>query len=302
MRKVVGEYNEALEKLYGSLRKRFNLNYEETLDEVDDILGNDELVDYSVILVSSDDTHSNEFISEVNANSDAKAFGFYKSGIFAYENVQEVREMVPTLLERNERSFVFISVEFRSHFKILLPNTVTIKLGREDGKLRVEIIKTRPIIENEIIKKPGRDDFKDFRDFIDRLYLNRWEKRPDIFQKHYSITPTAFLNMCNSHDSKNIIVCIKDEKMVGFVIYDIEKCQKNGFVDSSMLSIEDIYVDVEYRRQGIATRMYEAVERVACKLKFSKIRFNIWEDDEEMKLFISSLHSKALSTLYEVDI
>lgn len=302
MRKVVGEYNEALERLYGSLRKRFKLAHEETLNVVDEILSDEEVADYAIILVSSDDTYSNEFISEINGNNDVKAFGFYKSGVFAYNNVDEVREMVPTILERNERSFIFIAVGFRSQFKLLLPKTISIKLGREDGNLRVEIIKTRPIIENEFIKKPCRDDFKIFREFVDKLYSNRWERRPDIFEKHYTITSTEFFNMFDSHNSKNVLICVKDEKMVGFIIYDIENRPKKGFVDGSVLSIEDIYVDVDYRRQKIATRMYEAVERIASKLKFSKVRFNVWEDDEEMKLFISSLQPKKLSTLYELDI
>lgn len=303
MRKCVGEYNDSLKKLYGSLRKRFKLDYDCSLDEVDKILGDDEFSDYAVILISNDDIYSKEFVAEVNEKKDSRAFGFYKDGVLAYTNVQEVREMVPKLIGDVGDSFVYVSVDMRSQFRLTIPKTICIKQGKSNGELTVDVIKTRPVIENEIIRMLEQTDLKEFNELLNSLYINRWERRPDIFDKGYKLVQSEISNICNASTSKNIVVCVKDDKIVGFIFYEyVYDGDNRGYNNSVILTIKDIYVDSEYRRQKIATKMYEKVVRILEKFKSNKLKIKVWAEDEETKQFIFSLQPKELYTLYEIDI
>ena len=216
MKRIIGEYSLCLKKLYGSLRKRFQLNYDETLEEVDKVFDDEEFADYPVILISNDDKYSNEFIDEINAKGDGQAFGFYRSGDYGYRSVPEVREMVPKLLDDGiGQKFLYVSVDIRSFFRLALPGTICIKQGRYRGELSIDIIKTRKIISNELIRGLVRDDLVEFIELFNKLYTNRWEKRPDLFFKGYKFTSSELLNLCDRSNEKNAIVCVKNDKIVG---------------------------------------------------------------------------------------
>lgn len=305
MRKFVGEYDSCLKKLYGSLRKRFKLDYEETLEEVDKVLQDEDFKDYPVILISNDDLYSREFIEEINGGGEAQSFGFYREGEWAYKNVAEVREMAPKLIDDMDGidKFLYISVDVRSYFRLNLPGTICIKQGRYLGKLSVDIIKTRKIISNEIIRGLKKEDFVEFNNLLNNLYMNRWQKRSDIFDKGYKLTENEVGNLCRKGSGKNSIVCVKDGRIVGFIIYGYEDDGDNrAFNRLTILTIKDIYVDDEYRRQGIATRMYEEVLKIIEKFKSTVVKFKVWDEDFETKMFVESLHAKSLYSLYELEV
>lgn len=304
MKKLIGHYDECFSKLYNSLRKRFGLDCGESLEEIDRIFNDKEYVNYPVILVSNDDTFSKEFIESLNENTECMAFGYYREGLWSYNSVTDVKEMISKLLksEDNSKKFFYISVDFRSKFSLSIPGTVCIKQGREGNCLYLDIIKTGRVITNEVIRKFNKDDSKSLRALIKMLYINRWRVRPDIFDKNSFFISDDIQKLCSSNNvSFNVYICVKNGKVVGFVSYNYEvDLESNSIVKDNVLVIKDIFVLEEYRRQGIATRLYEMVQSERVKYKCRKVRIKVWEDDYEMKMFVASLQSKILYTLLEL--
>ena len=118
MRKKIGEFNSVLKKVYGSLRKRYGLVYDETLEELEKIFEDEEFGQLPIFLISIDDTYSRELISEINAIGIAQAYGFYRDGEFPYKVITEVREALPQLINQSENDKFFYKLLFFRYFRV----------------------------------------------------------------------------------------------------------------------------------------------------------------------------------------
>lgn len=305
MKKLIGRNDVCFRKLYNSLRKRFGLEYEETLEEVDKVFEEKTFCNLPVILVSNDDTFSKEFIAELNSLEGYQAFGYYREGNWAYNSVDEVREMIPRLLEDddNSKKFIYVSVDLRSKFKLDIPGTICIKQGLKDGDLYLDIVKNRKVIVNEVIRGFCENDIREVNVLLRQLYSIRWSVRPDIFDKDFSLSYNDAEKLCARRGGSHAMVCVRDGKIVGVAFYeDMDEVTTKWVTKDRVLVIKDIYVLKEYRRCGIATRMYLEILKKMNDFRCRKCRFKVWDGDVETKLFIASLHPKKLYTLYELDI
>ncbi len=303
MRKFVGEYDECLKKLYGSLEKRFGLENSCCLEEIDRAFTDKEFLGCPIILISNDDRYSVELIEKINVQGDYLAYGFYRDSEFPYESVNAVREMIPKLIENNKNVFIYIGVDVRSYFRLEIPGTICIKQGKGNGQLSIDIIKTRNIVVDEIIRRCQEEDLTNFNVLLDEYYKKRWSKCPKLFNKSYKLGTVEFRDLCQRGSARGAIVAQKNEQLVGFLIYEYKNdCDNRAFENISVLTVTDIYVDSEFRRMGLATKMYEFLIRPTSKVKISEVRFKIWNEDEEACKFIDSLQAKELYTMYEVDV
>ena len=304
MRKIIGEYNLCLKKLYDSFRKRFSLKYEDTLEEVDNVFLDKDFSDYPIIFISNDDTYSMEFISELNDTGNVKAYGFYDRGNGPYMDVIELREKIKLIMKNSEQlnMFFYVSVSIHSVFRLDIPGTICIKQGRNIRNLSLDILKTRMIIENERFRKAEEADYSQFSKLYKELSYNRWEKCPEFFDKNWRINSSEFGLYNKKSDTTGIYVYEKNSEMVGFIIFD-NVSNVDGFrtLGSSSILIRDIFVVKEFRRCGIGKRMYEEVVKIVRKRAPYKIKFRVWDFDDDMKYFISSLQSKLIYSLYELD-
>lgn len=298
MRKIFKQYEDSLRKIYGSLRKRFGLIYDKSFEFLDKYLETDK---YNIIFVSSDDRYSREFINEVNSN-DGIAYGLYKE-YGAYSKTTELQEKIPNLIDNGEGKFIFISVDLKAKFRLNIPNTIFIKIGRSSGGMWIDVEVNYPIIDNLKISVPKIGELNELNHLIEKLYHNKWLYHPDIFEDNYKLSRLEFNNINTLINPMNVFICRVDDKLVGFVIYEyIYNDNLYGYKENNIISISDIYVDEEYRRRGIATRLYREVVDVVKKNRASKMNFRVYNDDFETSQFISSLHSKKLYSLYEMDV
>ena len=301
MREVIGEYKSSLKKLFNSFKKRFGLDYTETLGFVDKIIEDN---DYAILYCSSDITYSIELIDEINASGVGKAFGFYKNGPIAFNGVQEIREAVPKLIGDGGNKFIFVELEERSRFRLEeIPKTVFIKQGRKLGNIVVDIVKSRVYIDDEVIREIGKKDQNEFNVLYNKLYMGRWGNRSDIFTKNFKMTNAEFNRLCDRCVDIGAYVCYKKGKMIGFIVYEFLKEKDNrSFLDNYYLTVRDIYVVPEFRRQGVATRLFREVSRMADKNCLKRIRFKVWAFDDRMIGFVKSLNNNQLYIMYEVDV
>lgn len=301
MREIMGEYDNGLKKLFGSFRKRFGLAHSETLEYVDRMIDDKE---YAILYFASDITYSKELIEEINTLGVGQAFGFYKDGPMAFNSLDEIREAVPRIIGDGGNKFIFVELEERSRFRLEdVAMSIFIKQGREKGEMVVDIVKSREYIKDEVIKKMEKTEQDEFNQLYNKLYRRRWEQRNEMFVRNIKMTPSELARVCNRSNDIGAFVCIKNGKVVGFIIYEsITDKDNRAFEDRYNLTIRDIYVEEEYRRQGIATRLFREVTRLADKSNARTIRFKTWAFDSETNGFIESLNKKVLYTMYEVSI
>lgn len=301
MREIIGEYNSGLKSLFESFRKRFGLNYNATLEYVDKMI---EDKDYAILYFSSDISYSKELIEEINSTGVGQAYGFYKEGPLAFSSVEEIKEAVPRIVGDGGNKFIFVELEERSRFRLEdIPKSIFVKLGRDHKEMVVDIVKARKVVENETIRRIEKTDQDEFNVLYNKLYMKRWEMRNDIFVKNFKMNPSELSSICSSQRSNGAFVCIKDDRLVGFIIYEFLREQDSrAFEPVSVLTIRDIYVEEEFRRQGIATRLFREVTRIADKSLAKTIKFKTWSSDEETSKFVDSLNKRPLYTMYEIDI
>ena len=299
MKEIIGEYNSSLKKLYDSFKKRFGLSHLDTLEYVDKMIDDKE---YAVLFFSSDITFSRELIDEINSTGVGQAYGFYKDGPIS--STEEIREAVPRIIGDGGNKFIFVELEDRSRFRIEeIPKTVFVKLKRDKGDLAIDIVKSRVYLKDEIIRKIEKDDTEEFNKLYNKLYMGRWENRSDIFVRNFKMINSELSKVCGRSFDMGVFVCYREDKLVGFVVYEFVN-EKDGraFEDRYYLTVRDIYVVPEFRRMGIATRLFREVQRLADKNKLKYVRFKSWAFDEEMRQFINSLDKNELYAMYEVKI
>ena len=145
-------------------------------------------------------------------------------------------------------------------------------------------------------------DSDEFGQLYKELFIKRWEGRNDLFIKNYKLTNSEISTIYGRTNSVGAYVCYKDDKLVGFVLYQSLEEKEDGIECKRYLTVRDIYVLEEYRRQGIATRLFREVMQIASKTYTKCVRFKTWMMDEETVGFINSLSNKPLYTVYEIEL
>lgn len=298
MKKNMGEFDEGLKKLFNSFKKRFGLKCGESLDYVDDIL---EDKSYSVLYFTSDITYTKELIEEINSSGVGSAYGLYRN---TYGSVDEIKEAVPNIIGDGGNKFVVVEIDDKSRFRLEdVPFTTFVKLCRNYGDIVVDIVKTREYIENEDIHHLGYKDTSEFNLLYRELYKKRREVRPELFMSNFKMGNIQMTSICDNHSEEGVYVCYRDQKIVGFIVFEKKYDKTNTGVENNYdIYIKDLFVLEEYRRLGIATRLYKEVCRYADKCRFKRIMFRNWAFDEDVEGFISSLNKKVLYTTYEIEL
>lgn len=301
MRKILGEYKEDLERLFNSFRKRFGLEYNETIEYVDELISD---TDYAVLYFASDGSYTRELINDINSSGVGKAYGFYKDGSMPYSSVEEIREAIPNIVGDGGNIFIFVELEERSRFRVEdVAKTIFVKQGRDKGNMVIDIVKSREYLEDEVIKQVDKSCKNEFNELYNTLYKKRREVRKDLFLSNFKMSNTELLRVCDRDPGLGAFVCFKNDVMVGFVVYEVVNDIDHRSIENVFYyTVRDIYVLEEYRRCGIASRMFREVCRLAEKSRAKVVRFKTWEFDEEITAFVNSLNKKKLYTIHEIEL
>lgn len=134
------------------------------------------------------------------------------------------------------------------------------------------------------INKPDQKDIP--------ALINLWREQ---YQLHNDIDPVYYVpNSSNQdkvfekyikkaiiNDSPNILVARDNDKMIGFITFDIEE---NNYIDTNIKKfgeIIEIFVKKEYRKKGVGTKLIQKAEKffINQEIKDVKIASSSFNDN-----------------------
>ena len=104
------------------------------------------------------------------------------------------------------------------------------------------------------------------------------EGRPDVFKAGFGTEIRDFAKVIMNGENSDIIVVERNGVICGMVCVDyVNKPETPYSKARSFYHVQEIAVDVNYRRQGVAKELLEFMITDAKKRKLGKIELDVWE-------------------------
>ena len=104
------------------------------------------------------------------------------------------------------------------------------------------------------------------------------EGRPDVFKAGFGPEIRDFAKVIINGENSDIIVVERNGVICGMVCVDyVNKPETPYSKARSFYHVQEIAVDVNYRRQGVAKELLEFMIADAKKRKLGKIELDVWE-------------------------
>ena len=126
----------------------------------------------------------------------------------------------------------------------------------------------------------------EIRKIVNEVHCNG---RPDIFRGGFCKELQEFIYTLWESDNSDVIVAIRDGEICGFACVDyVEKPESPYNLARRFYHINEFGVDTKYRRQGVATELFDFIKEEATDKNFDKIELDMWEfNDIALKFYES---------------
>ena len=129
------------------------------------------------------------------------------------------------------------------------------------------------------------------------------EGRPDVFKPGFPAELSNYVYTIFNDPDQKIALYERDGKIIAFAVLKRHFKPESPFSFArSFLDIDEICVDIEYRRQGIATEMMDFIRGYAKNEGFDKIELNMWEFNSGALSFYEKNGFKTYRRIMEMDI
>ena len=145
-------------------------------------------------------------------------------------------------------------------------------------------------------------------DEIDRINVLRKqvndihvEGRPDIFKPGFcKELQDHAIDMINS-DWQDIFVCERNSEIAGIIsVQYIHKNESPFNKEHSFLHIEEMIVDEQYRRQGVASELMNFAKEEANRRELPRVVLDVWSFNDEAVAFYESIGMKEFRKFMEI--
>lgn len=127
----------------------------------------------------------------------------------------------------------------------------------------------------------------ELRKMVNEVHCNG---RPDIFKDGFCNELQEFIFTLWENDNSDIIVAIRNDEVCGFACVDyVEKPASPFSLARRFYHINEFGVDEKYRRQGVATELFEFIKKEATEKNFDKIELDMWEFNDGALDFYESV-------------
>ncbi len=132
-------------------------------------------------------------------------------------------------------------------------------------------------IMRKIIKsKDGRDSYSISiarKEDIDEILAIKKEahdltvfQNPELYKKSEMLFTDNLLNAHFETDNKAFLLLKKDDKLIGYLMYEIVEVTLSMMVNRKYLYVEDFAITKEYRKKGYGSMLFSETELLAEKL------------------------------------
>lgn len=164
----------------------------------------------------------------------------------------------------------------------------------------MEKIKNSNMIYRELVMK----DFEDVLFLEKQLYELHYSHRRDLFDEMrnvYCFFSEGLLESLINDEDSLCMGCVVDNKVVGVLIAKRKYAGSvDGFKKRQFIYVNDLIVDKDYRRRGIAKKMFEQLKNDSFSKDCDSIELNVWAFNMESLKFYESLGMSVKEVHYEM--
>jgi len=129
------------------------------------------------------------------------------------------------------------------------------------------------------------------------------EGRPDLFRAGFGAEMRDFAKVIMTGENSDIIVAERDGIICGMVCADyVNKPETPYSKARSFYHVQEIAVDVNYRRQGVAKELLEFMIADAKKRNLGRIELDVWEFNDSAIEFYRAVGFKQTRRWMEYEV
>lgn len=114
--------------------------------------------------------------------------------------------------------------------------------------------------------------------------------RPDIFKPVFSQELQDLVSILWETDRGDVIVVLRDDVICGYACVDyVDRPEAIYCFARRFYHINEFGVDESYRRQGVATELFDFLKAEASAKGFDKIELDVWSFNDDALKFYESL-------------
>ena len=140
---------------------------------------------------------------------------------------------------------------------------------------------------------------------LEDIGMNLLDLYIDGFKYHYNSRPDVFLDkdernlkddLVNTINNSNILILEKDEKILGYVVYQIK--EKN----EKIMWIDELVVDKNNRHMGNGKKLMKKIEKIAKEEGCKRVEFCCWSFNQNAMDMYKHMGYKEQRVILEMDL
>ena len=140
-----------------------------------------------------------------------------------------------------------------------------------------------------MIREMNLNDYEDVRILVKQIHELHLSNRPDIYNDGESFPKEYFEKVLNDANNLNYVY-IENKKIVGVLIATIQHTNPLPIIKPrTFYFIENIVVDKNHRRKGIAKKLFSYLTLKAKENNIDSIELNVWSFNTEAIKFYESM-------------
>ena len=140
-----------------------------------------------------------------------------------------------------------------------------------------------------MIREMNLNDYEDVRILVKQIHELHLSNRPDIYNDGESFPKEYFEKVLNDANNLNYVY-IENKKIVGVLIVAIQHTNPLPIIKPrTFYFIENIVVDKNHRRKGIAKKLFSYLTLKAKENNIDSIELNVWSFNTEAIKFYESM-------------
>ena len=129
------------------------------------------------------------------------------------------------------------------------------------------------------------------------------EGRPDVFKAGFGSEIRDFAKVIINGENSDIIVAERNGVICGMVCVDyVNKPETPYSKARNFYHVQEIAVDADYRRQGVAKELFEFMIEDAKKRKLARIELDVWEFNDSAIEFYQAVGFRLTRSWMEYEV